>query len=107
MASAGIRGGGFTCGGGRGVVCGLGDRHEDRVQPRGDACSAGAGGAGTGEGARAAAKFNELLALADGSEFRLAPFSATGDLVVTTADDTLVVVALSDVIGSLTEATEQ
>lgn len=60
-----------------------------------------------GAGARAAAKFNELLALADGSEFRLAPFSATGDLVVTTADDTLVVVALSDVIGSLTEATEQ
>jgi len=60
-----------------------------------------------GAGATAAAKFNELLALADGSEFRLAPFSATGDLVVTTADDTLVVVALSDVIGSLTEATEQ
>ena len=47
-----------------------------------------------------------LLPLAEGSEFRLAPFSAFGDLVVTTDDDTLVVVALSNVIGSLKEATE-
>jgi hypothetical protein len=46
-----------------------------------------------------------LLPLAEGSSFRLAPFSATGDLVVTRAEDTLVVVALCDIIGSLKEAT--
>jgi hypothetical protein len=50
---------------------------------------------------------NNLLSLADGSEFRLAPYSATGDLVVTQSEDTLIVVALSDVIGSLRKAAEQ
>lgn len=59
-----------------------------------------------GGSAKAGAGFADLLPLAEGSEFRLAPFSAFGDLVVTTDDDTLVVVALSNVIGSLKEATE-
>jgi len=54
-----------------------------------------------------ASRVSGLLPVAEGSEFRLAPFSTTGDLVVTQENDTLIVVALSDVIGSLKEATEQ
>ena len=50
---------------------------------------------------------SDLLPLADGSEFRLAPFSATSDLVVTQHDDTLVVVALSNVIESIKQAADQ
>ncbi len=48
-----------------------------------------------------------LLPLAEGSEFRLGPFSTTGDLVVAQQDDKLIVVALSDVIESLKQAAEQ
>lgn len=51
--------------------------------------------------------FSDLLPLSDGSEFRLAPFSESGDLVVTETDDTLIVVGLGNVLGSLQEATDQ
>jgi hypothetical protein len=51
-------------------------------------------------------RISGLLPVAQGSEFRLAPFSTTGDLVVTQENGTLIIVALSNVIGSLKEATE-
>ena len=54
-----------------------------------------------------ASRLAGLLHLADGSDFCLAPYSASGDLVVTRRDDTLIVLALIDVIGALREAAEQ
>jgi hypothetical protein len=56
--------------------------------------------------APAAAK-PKLIALVHGSEFQLAPYCATGDMVLARKDGRITVIALTDVLGGLKEASEQ
>lgn len=48
-----------------------------------------------------------LLGLVEGSEFELAPYSATGDLVLARKAGRITVIALTDVLGGLQEASDQ
>jgi hypothetical protein len=61
---------------------------------------------GAGDGADKSPQ-PQLLSLVEGSEFQLAPYSATGDLVLARKDGRITVIALTDVLGGLNEASEQ
>ena len=77
------------------------------ARKRGEAIEAAMAIAGQGDDIASDARFADLMPIAEGGSYRLAPFSGSGDLVVTRTGDTLVVVALCDVLGSLKEANEQ
>lgn len=54
----------------------------------------------------AGTRLDALRPVADGSDFRLSPYSPTGDLVIMRQDNTLVILALIDVVGALKGARE-